>query len=222
MNAAPCWSPFCPVRAATPSAARPKPCGYCEHTPSQRVGTGVDRTAVKKGLPVNCEYSEPALSPLLVASCFTSCDFGSLESMSLEMHVTKSWESADPTRLGRNSFPFGDPPEASDEDASRVTQQTQRCISTPDYRSAISMLVSCSQVDFCLQKDEMSSRRVASALLSGGLQLQLHLSSFPRLTVTKRTAKISSGAFSMSPCPLLEHLSLGRLQPSACSSSCSP
>jgi hypothetical protein len=25
-NAAPCWSPFWPVRAATPSAARPKPC----------------------------------------------------------------------------------------------------------------------------------------------------------------------------------------------------
>jgi hypothetical protein len=32
MNAAPCWSPFWPVRAATPSAARPKPYVNCKHT----------------------------------------------------------------------------------------------------------------------------------------------------------------------------------------------
>jgi hypothetical protein len=30
-KAAPCWSPFWPVRAATPSAASPKPYGKSEH-----------------------------------------------------------------------------------------------------------------------------------------------------------------------------------------------
>ena len=55
-------------------------------TPSQLASTEVDRTAVKNGLSVNCEYKELALPPPLEASCFTSCDLGSLaESMDCEM-----------------------------------------------------------------------------------------------------------------------------------------
>jgi hypothetical protein len=71
-NAAPCWSPFWPVRAATPSAARPKPYGISEHTSSNVVGARVKHTAVKKGLSVICEYSDPEFALLPAVICFAS------------------------------------------------------------------------------------------------------------------------------------------------------
>jgi hypothetical protein len=63
--------------------------------PPQLAGVRVHRTAVKKGLSVRCDKAEPVVPLPLAANCFTSCDFGSLESMGAGTHVTKLLAVAD-------------------------------------------------------------------------------------------------------------------------------
>jgi hypothetical protein len=87
--------PFAPYAPQLPVRRDRSPRAPVSTHPPQLAGVGVHRTAVKKGLSVRCDKAEPVVPLPLAANCFTSCDFGSLESMGAGTHVTKLLAVAD-------------------------------------------------------------------------------------------------------------------------------